>query len=85
MPWALNGVEERLKCPDCDKTFNHLSNLKRHHDAKHKKIQTNKSSECPECGQTFYDSSNMKKHYESKHLQIKYQCDQCDYQATEKH
>ena len=80
----LNRVDDILKCPDSDKTFNEKGHLKRHHDAKHKKIQTNKSRECPECGQTFYDSSNMKKHYESKHLQIKHSCDQCDYQATHK-
>ena len=43
-----------------------------------------RSTVCPECGAKYSNRSTMLKHYRSKHEGIKYPCNQCDYQATEK-
>ena len=43
-----------------------------------------KSTECPKCGTVFTRKDNMLTHYRSIHEGIKYPCNQCDYQATQK-
>ena len=39
---------------------------------------------CPTCNFTTHDKVNLKKHNEVVHLNVRYKCDQCDAQLTQK-
>ena len=44
----------------------------------------NKSTQCPECGAEYKQRGHMLLHYRSKHEGVRYPCNQCDYEATQK-
>ena len=61
------------------------STLQRHR-GKHKKRQALKNYACGdnECGKMFTSRTNMLNHMKQIHLEIKYECDNCDYKASQK-
>ena len=52
---------------------------------KHKKMYLVSSHECSECGKSLRNPRNLKRHLESIHNGLKYPCDQCDFNASQKY
>ena len=58
---AIQPLERKFACTQCDKKFNHRSTLKNHlmmHNGE-------RTHHCPECGHGFIKSWNLKRHMES--------------------
>ena len=68
----------KYHCQQCDKTYNHSSNLKVHIKNVHEGVRYG----CNQCGHQATDKSHLTRHVQSKHEGVKYACNQCDHQAT---
>ena len=81
---------ETFACPRCYKKFEFEECLKRHFLKYHENSQANiqvsirQKFSCPECDKKFCWVSHVKRHMKSVHEGIRYQCDHCDYTATQK-
>ena len=69
----------KLKCQDCERTFNSQPALSYHIKSTHEGIKY----ACNQCDHQATQQGHLKYHIQSKHEGVKYACNQCDYQATQ--
>ena len=67
-------------CEHCGYRTTHSGRLKRHVRAVHLKAE---NCHCKDCGARFSTSYHLKRHVNTKHKGVRYNCDQCDYKATQ--
>jgi len=68
------------KCNECDYTAKMPYLVKKHIDAKHKKIR----HKCPQCDYTVVRKTHLRRHIESAHLGLRFPCEHCEYVANSK-
>ena len=77
----MQSVHEGIKhfCVICNKSFNVLSNLKKHIKEVHEKVKrVKKLQKCEICEKTFPGGSYLKIHIHTVHEKLrKYQCKEC--------
>ena len=64
----------------CDYTSKSKKILDVHNKTKHD--DSHQKFRCETCEKIFDRKDNLRTHFESQHLNIKYPCDQCEYQGT---
>merc|ERR1712228_213552 len=57
-PRSVNTSEQKYKCPDCDKQYKHLCNLK-----SHQKVHTDEALICPHCKKSLDERQILKNIY----------------------
>ena len=73
--------EKRLKCGECEATFNLSKNLKLHRAAAHYPKQSSSSSSgmiCPECGRKFSRAASFRAHLSVHEEEDDLSCPHCD-------
>ena len=65
---------DELKCDQCGKDFNQLTNLQQHVRLVHDKLRY----PCSECHKELGTKYQLKLHVRAVHEGIRYKCDQCD-------
>lgn len=77
----LNTLQS-LDCPECNKTFSRVRNMRAHYERSHSESKPN--FPCNQCGKVFNQKGNLDLHIKGIHMGIKYMCDICDYQTAQK-
>jgi len=68
------------KCEQCDASFKHPADLRRHKESVHEGVRFN----CDQCNQTFANRGGVIKHRQNVHEGIRYECYLCDYKAAQR-
>ena len=69
-------------CPKCNRTFSAERSMRAHYNYSHN--ESKPSFPCNHCGKVFNQKSNLDTHVKGVHMGIKYSCDKCDFEATQK-
>jgi len=74
----------RLPCNQCERVFQRIANLTKHVASVHD-VGSKKSEEhvCDICQKIFNSKTGLKKHKMCVHENVKFPCDQCDYEASD--
>ena len=77
----MESIHQGVKycCSKCDKQFTQKTHLRTHFKSAHLQLKR----DCPFCGKQFQIGS-LKSHIKSVHEGIRYPCNHCNYQATQK-
>jgi len=74
-----NGLRNSKECPDCDKTFKSVSNMKFHHRSIHQGVKFS----CDKCEFKTARQDHLKKHVLVAHTEkeIKFSCNECEFKS----
>jgi len=76
---GTRGTSKSKECPDCDKTFKSVSNMKFHHRSIHQGVKFS----CDKCEFKTARQDHLKRHALSAHTEkeIQFSCNHCDFQS----